>query len=144
MADNTVVVGTTRTRGRFLAEAREQFLVVDSTDGRGGRGQAWLAGELLLAALGACATSSVTHFAREENIPLDDVEATVSYTRHPTDPTSYEEVVLDVTTWGVGQHEAEHLVGLYTENCPVFGTVSRGAQVKVAVLARPEAARDDR
>lgn len=144
MADNSVVVGTTRNRGRFLAEARERFLVVDSTEGRGGPGQAWLAGELLLAALGACATSSVTHFAREEDIPLDDVEATVSYTRHPTDPTSYEEIVLNVTTWGVGQDVAEHLVRLYTENCPVYGTTSRGGKVEVVVVARPEARRDDR
>ncbi|MBM9508221.1 OsmC family protein [Actinacidiphila acididurans] len=144
MADNTVVVGTTRTQGRFLAEARERLLVVDSTDSRGGRGQAWLAGELLLAALGACATSSVTHFAREEAIALDDVEAKVSYTRHPTDPTAYEEVVLEVTTWGVTREEADLLVRLYTENCPVYGTTSRGATVRVAVDARTGRAEADR
>jgi uncharacterized OsmC-like protein len=136
MADNTVVVGTTRTQGRFLAEARERLLVVDSTDGRGGRGQAWLAGELLLAALGACATSSVTHFAREEGIALDDVEATASYTRHPTDPTAYEEVLLEVTTWDVTQEQAELLVRLYTENCPVYGTTSRGGKVRLVVRAQ--------
>jgi uncharacterized OsmC-like protein len=135
--DDSVTVGTTRTQGRFLAQARGQFLVTDSTAGRGGLGEAWLAGELLLGALGTCAVSSVTHFAREEGAALDDVESTVGYTRDESDPTRYEEVVLEVTTWGVGQETAERLTRLYTENCPVFGTVSRGGKVRVEVTALP-------
>jgi uncharacterized OsmC-like protein len=135
--DDSVTVTTTRTTGRFLAEAREQFLVTDSTGGRGGRGQAWLAGELLLASLGTCAVSSVTHFAREEGASLDDVEAAVGYTRDDADPTRYEEVVLTVTTWGVTQQTAERLTRLYTENCPVYGTVSRGGKVTLQVRGLP-------
>jgi uncharacterized OsmC-like protein len=133
--DDSVTVTTTRTAGRFLAEAREQFLVTDSTGGRGGLGQAWLAGELLLASLGTCAVSSVTHFAREESASLDDVETTVAYTRDAADPTRYEEVVLSVVTWGVTQETAERLTRLYTENCPVYGTISRGGKVTVDVTA---------
>jgi uncharacterized OsmC-like protein len=134
--DDTVTVTTTRTAGRFLAEARERFLVTDSTGGRGGLGQAWLAGELLLASLGTCAVSSITHFAREEGAALDDVETTVGYTRDAADPTRYEEVVLSVTTWGVDQETGERLTRLYTENCPVYGTISRGGTVTVHVEAR--------
>ncbi|MCF3960140.1 OsmC family protein [Streptomyces fuscigenes] len=135
--DDSVTVTTTRTAGRFLAEAREQFLVTDSTGGRGGRSQAWLAGELLLASLGTCAVSSITHFAREEDAALDDVETTVGYTRDATDPTRYEEVALSVTTWGVDEDTARRLTRLYTENCPVYGTISRGGTVTVALHALP-------
>jgi uncharacterized OsmC-like protein len=135
MADETVTVETTRTPGRFIAGARQRFLVTDSTAGRGGPAEAWLAGELLLAALGTCAVSSVTHFAREEDAGLLDVSATTSYTRHPDDPGRYEIVELTVTTQGVSQTVAERLVKLYTENCPVFGTVSRGAGISVIVRA---------
>jgi hypothetical protein len=35
-------------------------------------------------------------------------------------------VTLEVATEGVTQSTAERLVRLYTENCPVFGTVTRG------------------
>jgi uncharacterized OsmC-like protein len=127
MADlTTVTAELTHTPGRFIACARDQFLVTDSTVSRGGAEEAWTAGELLLAAIGTCTVSSVTYFAREENAPLTDVTAATSYTRDPDDPTRYASVELAVTTHGVSQEAAEHLVQRYTENCPVFGTVSRG------------------
>ncbi|HEY1705069.1 MAG TPA: OsmC family protein [Trebonia sp.] len=123
----TVTTKLTRTPGRFLSRARDQFLVTDSTTGRGGTEEAWTAGELLLSALGTCTVSSVTYYAREENAPLADVTADVSYTRDPDDQTRYASVTLQVTTEGVTQDVAERLVRLYTENCPVFGTVTRGS-----------------
>jgi uncharacterized OsmC-like protein len=138
MSDQTIVnAEITKTPGRFIARARQQFLVTDSTVARGGAEEAWTAGELLLAALGTCAISSVTHFAREEDVELADVTAATSYTRDPDDPTRYGSVELAVTTQGVSQPVAEHLVQLYTENCPVFGTVSRGAGITVTVHAEP-------
>ena len=141
MSDLTTVnVDTTHTTGRFLARARDQFLVTDSTVSRGGAEEAWTAGELLLAAIGTCTVSSVTFFAREEDAPLADVTAATSYERDPDDPTRYARVGLDVTTWGVSQETAEHLVRRYTQNCPVFGTVSRGSGISVSV--RAEAAAD--
>jgi uncharacterized OsmC-like protein len=134
----TVNVQTTRTDGRFIAQARDQFLVTDSTVSRGGTEEAWTAGELLLAALGTCTVSSVTFYARETGAPLADVSAAASYARDPDDPTRYSYVTLEVTTQGVSQEVAEHLVRLYTENCPVFGTVSRGAVISVTVRAETQ------
>jgi uncharacterized OsmC-like protein len=135
----TVSTELTRTPGRFVSRARDQFLVTDSTVSRGGTEEAWTAGELLLAALGTCTVSSVTFYAREEDAPLADVTADVSYTRDPDDPTRYASVTLEVTTEGVTQQTAERLVRLYTENCPVFGTVSRGSGISVRVRAKEAA-----
>jgi uncharacterized OsmC-like protein len=135
----TVNVQTTHTDGRFIAQARDQFLVTDSTVSRGGTEEAWTAGELLLAALGTCTVGSVTFYAREASAPLADVSAATSYARDPDDPTRYSYVALEVTTQGVSQEVAEHLVRLYTENCPVFGTVSRGAVISVTVRAETPA-----
>jgi uncharacterized OsmC-like protein len=123
----TVTAELTRAPGRFIARTRDQFLVTDSTVSRGGTEEAWTAGELLLSAIGTCTVSSVTFFAREENAGLTDVTAATSYARDPDDPTRYASVQLAVTTHGVSQEVAEHLVQRYTENCPVFGTVSRGS-----------------
>jgi uncharacterized OsmC-like protein len=142
MADQmTVDVALTRTPARFIAQTRDLFLVTDSTAGRGGAEQAWMAGELLLAALGTCAVSSVTAFAAEEGLSLDDATASTTSVRHPDDPTRYESIVLTVVTKGVDQAAADHLVKRFTENCPVYGTVSRGANVSwVAVAGLPVAA----
>ncbi len=123
--------------GRFVTEARERFLVTDSTIARGGKAQAWLAGELLLAALSTCAVSSVTAFAREKAYALEDTSATVSSTRHPTDETRYEKVIVSVATRGVSQEQAKELVALFIGSCPVFGTVSRGSALDVLVNGEP-------
>ncbi len=110
MADKlTVAVEQTRTLGRFIAETRDIFMVTDATAPRGGEELAWMAGELLLAALGTCAVSSVSAFAAEEGAPLTDVQATTVSVRHPDDPSRYESLSLSVFTKGVDQATAEHL-----------------------------------
>ncbi len=123
--------------GRFVTEARERFLVTDSTAARGGKAQAWLAGELLLGALSTCAVSSVTAFAREKGYALEDTAATLTSTRHPSDETRYEKITLSATTRGISQEQAKELVSLFIGSCPVFGTVSRGGQVDVLVNEEP-------
>ncbi len=132
----TVDVELTRTQGRFVVSARDRFLVTDAPANRGGAEQAWMANELLLAAIGSCAVSSVAAFAREEDAPLRDVTATAHATRNPDDPTRYALVSLDVVTEGVEQEVADHLVERFMGNCPVWGTVSRGAEVAYTVTAR--------
>jgi uncharacterized OsmC-like protein len=141
MADEmTVVVDLTRSPGRFIAETRDLFLVTDATAGRGGEERSWMAGELLLAALGTCAVSSVSAFAAEEGASLEDVQATTTSVRHPDDPTRYESILLSVITRGVDQATADHLVQRFTENCPVYGTVSRGGNISWVATAEPASA----
>ncbi len=125
MADTmTVAVEQTRSAGRFISQTRDIFLVTDATAPRGGQELAWMAGELLLAALGTCAVSSVAAFAAEEGAPLQEVQASTTSVRHPDDPSRYESIRLNVVTRGVDQATAEHLVQRFTENCPVYGTAS--------------------
>ncbi|RBL86430.1 hypothetical protein DDE05_10440 [Streptomyces cavourensis] len=70
--------------GRYLLSARDQHLVADATASRGGPGQAWLAGELLLAALATCAHAVIESHAKEQGWPLAGV--TVTAPRKPRAP----------------------------------------------------------
>ena len=132
----SVDVELTRTQGRFIARTRDLFLVTDAPANRGGEELAWGANELVLSAIGSCAVSSVAAFAREEGVPLTDVHAEARSARDPEDPTRYAWVALEVTTDGVDQDVAERLVQRFFANCPVWGTVSRGAEVSHTVIAR--------
>ncbi len=133
--DHTVDVTTTGTQGRFVNQAREQLLVADSTVGRGGRAEAWLAAEMLLAAIGTCASSSITFFAREGEHPLADVFVSVHADRQPGDHTRFKLITIEVSTYGIDRATAEELVRQFTATCPVYGTVSRGAEVAIEVVA---------
>lgn len=134
MADKlTVALEQTRTSGRFIARTRDIFMVTDAAAHRGGEELAWLAGELLLSALGTCVVSSVAAFAAEEGAPLQDVQATTTSIRHPDDATRYESITMSVATKGIDQATAERLVQRFTESCPVYGTVSRGGDISWTV-----------
>lgn len=138
MSGTLKLTGTlTPQTGRFIMHARDHFLVTDSTEARGGEAKAWLAGELLLAALATCAVSSVTAFARENHWPLTDVSAEGLSQRHASDETRYEKIVLTIATQGVTSQQAAELVLKFTRHCPVFGTVSRGGEIELIVGGEP-------
>ncbi len=134
--ENVELITTSRV-GRFVAQSRQAVLAIDATPGRGGPGETWAAAELFLAALAACAISSVTHFARVETLPVRDVVARAAVARDPEVENRFAEVVVEVEVIGVDQSTAEHLVELFTASCPVYGTVSRGARVELVITARP-------
>lgn len=68
---------TTRTFGRVLAGAREQYLVVDGPVGNGCPGEAITPAELFLAAVASCGAELMQVLARDEAVPVDAVAVTI-------------------------------------------------------------------
>ncbi|OZI74874.1 OsmC family protein [Bordetella genomosp. 12] len=120
-------------QGRYLLSARDQHLVADATPSRGGPGQAWLAAELLLAALATCAQAVIESSAREQAVVLRCVRVHGEAEADEARPGHYAFVRLDFELEGATQEEARALVGVYLNICPIYGSVSRGAPVTVNI-----------
>lgn len=68
---------STETFGRVLCSARDQHLVVDGPVQNGCPGEAITPAELFLSGVAACGIELVQVLAREENLPLQTVHATI-------------------------------------------------------------------
>jgi uncharacterized OsmC-like protein len=106
---------TTSTFGRVLASARHHHLVVDGPVQNGCPGEAPTPAELFLAAIASCGAELMQVIAREEGVPLDGVEVTVTGTvdrgRQPrADLTLFTEVRVDVVLTGADAARAAALV----------------------------------
>ncbi|MET0208859.1 MAG: OsmC family protein [Burkholderiaceae bacterium] len=124
---------TTRQSGRYLLSARDQHLVADATPSRGGSGEAWMAGELLLAALATCASAVVQDTAHAAGIDIQDVRLDIESETDAADSSHYAFIRIGVTVVGATQSQAEQLVAEFTRVCPIYGSLSRGAPVTVTV-----------
>jgi len=76
--DYTLRAESTRTFGRVLLSARTQHLVVDGPAQNGCPGEAPTPAELFLGGVATCAVELVQVLARERNVELAGVEATIS------------------------------------------------------------------
>lgn len=123
-------------QGRYLLSAREQHLIADATASRGGPGEAWLAAELLLAALATCAQAVIESSAREQGVALRAVRVNGEAEADEARPGHYAFVRLDFELDGATDDQARALVGVYLEICPIYGSVSRGAPVSVTIRGR--------
>lgn len=121
--------------GRYLLSARDQHLVADATPSRGGAGEAWLAGELLLAALATCAHAVIESSAHAQGWTLTRVEITGDSETDGAEPGHYARVHLGFTLTGVTDAQATELVDEYLRICPIYGSVSRGAPVTIDIRA---------
>ncbi|MEF9907151.1 OsmC family protein [Streptomyces sp. P9-A2] len=132
--DITSITGrTTDTPGRLLVTARTNHFV---SDARTGPGEAVQAGELLLSSLASCSLSNIQLHAEERGSGLTGGRAEVSYQRDPQDPTRYTYLRIELLLEGVDQDEADVLVGLFTDSCPIYNTLRRGGHVDVAARVR--------
>ncbi|RJG00994.1 OsmC family protein [Noviherbaspirillum sedimenti] len=129
----TATSALTRQTGRYLLSARDQHLVADATQSRGGPGEAWSAGELLLSALLTCANAVIQSVALERNIALLDARIDGSCEADPERQGHYAHIRLDIQLDGPSQEEAEELVFAFTAVCPIYGSLSRGAPVSLAL-----------
>ena len=120
-------------QGRFLLQARDQHLVVDSSQARGGPGQAWQAAELLLGALVTCSNAVITEQARLDNVLLLNLSIQTSCDPDPDQPGHYKFIQLDYLFSNVSQINAEKWVNQFTLVCPIYGSLSRGAPVQITV-----------
>lgn len=123
--------------GRYLLSARDQHLIADATPSRGGPGEAWLAGELLLAALATCAQAVIESSAREQNVPLRAVRVNGQAEADETKPGHYAFVKLDFELEGVDDAGARALVAVYQQVCPIYGSLLRGAPLSISVAGKP-------
>src|SRR5688500_16353570 len=69
---------TTATFGRVLTSARTHHLVVDGPVQNGCPGEAITPAELFLGGVAACGAELIQVIAREEGVPLDGVDVTIT------------------------------------------------------------------
>lgn len=139
MSTQTVISHLSGLQGRFLLQARNQHLVVDASQGRGGAGEAWQAAELLLGALVTCSNAVITEQARLDGVDLPNLSITASCEPDPEQLGHYRFIQLDYLFTGVSQSHAEKWVDQFKLVCPIYGSLSRGAPVSLTVRTQPSA-----
>ena len=111
----TVRASTTRTFGRVLAGARAHHFVVDGPVQNGCPGEEVTPAELFLAGVASCGAELVQVIAREEGMPLESVDVTMTGVvdrsrQSRSDVTTFTTVHLDLVLGGVSGAQAAALV----------------------------------
>lgn len=132
------------TFGRVLCNARNHHFVVDGPVQNGCPGEAPTPAEIFLSAVAACGVEIMHVIARDENIPLERVEATVhaviDRSNQPReDITLFNRVRLHLVLTGVAAEQGAVLVRGFQRRCPLYGTVA-AATADLAVEYRVETA----
>ena len=132
---NTATIRATSTAmpGRHLIDARHNHFVADSTEARGGRGEAPVATELFLASLATCALAVITDQARQRGLAAHEYRAEVSTRPDPADTTRFERIDFKFHLPGIAKADAEALVEAFTAVCPIYNTAARTTPVSIAV-----------
>ncbi len=110
-----VKAASTTTFGRVLVSARDQHLVADGPVQNGCPGEAVTPAELFLGGVAACAVELVQVLARDEQVNLTAVAATIHGTMDPAnrvreDVNVFNAVTLEFELGGVGDEDAAMLV----------------------------------
>src|SRR5690606_16910099 len=130
---NTVTTRDTNVPGIWVSQARSQLLLSGATPNNGGTDATWYAGELLLAALNTCATSLLHAAADERGWTLEPVRITADSERDSNAPDHSSRLHLHFEVGGVDDSQAVELVDNFKSQCPIYGTVSRGAPTTVSI-----------
>lgn len=106
---------STDTFGRVLCSTRDHHFVVDGPVQNGCPGEEVTPAELFLAGVASCGVELVHVFARQEELPLERVDVSVSGEMDLDDPvredvTVFNSVRVDFTLAGVDPGQAKHLV----------------------------------
>lgn len=115
--------------GRYIVSSRHNHLVSDGRVSQGGPGEAFFAGELLLASLVSCALGLVLKRTRE--LGGEDVVVEAQFLRDPEDATRFREMSLDFRFRGLDAAQAEEAVTFFTARCPIYNTLHRGGPIIV-------------
>jgi|SRR5579871_764467 len=110
-----VHASSTTTFGRVLVSARDQHLVVDGPVQNGCPGEAVTPAELFLGGVAACAVELVQVLARDQQVNLTAVAATINGVMDPAnrvreDVNVFNAVTLEFELAGVGDEDAAMLV----------------------------------
>jgi uncharacterized OsmC-like protein len=106
---------STRTFGRVLMQARQHHIVVDGPIQNGCPGEALTPAELFLGGVASCGAELIQVIARDEGIPLESVDATVTgsvdRSNQPrADVTVFTSVHVDIVLTGCNGAQAAALV----------------------------------
>jgi uncharacterized OsmC-like protein len=117
--DYEVRAQTTRIFGRIIASARQQHLVVDGPVQNGCPGEAMTPAELFLGGVAVCGAELLQVIAREQSLPLDAVDVTITGTvdrsrQTRTDLTTLNRVRLEIVLSGTNDAHAAALVEGFT------------------------------
>jgi uncharacterized OsmC-like protein len=101
--------------GRVLCDCREHHFVVDGPVHNGCPGEEVTPAELFLAGIASCGVELLQVFAREEGLPLEDVQVEISGEIEPQNPVRsdlmlFNRVRIGFQTTGVSTEDAGHLV----------------------------------
>ncbi|NLZ10967.1 MAG: OsmC family protein [Alcaligenaceae bacterium] len=119
--------------GRYLLNARDQHLVVDASESRGGQGQAWQAAELLLGALQTCSHAVIGDEAAKRNWVGYGLKIEARSETDDDRPGHYRVIELDYRFTGLNEHQAQELVDTFTAVCPIYGSLARGSNVTIRI-----------
>jgi putative redox protein len=108
----------------------------------GGKDAGPNATELLMAALGACATITVQMYAERHQFPLEGVRATLSHTRvlaeNPGDSgpkiAMVDELAMEVSFTGELSEEQRNRLFEIANRCPVHRMLTSGVRVQSRLL----------
>jgi uncharacterized OsmC-like protein len=103
------------TFGRVLVNTRDQHLIVDGPAANGCPGEAIGPAELFLGGVATCGVELIQVLARELNVPLQRIAATIEAEQDPSkrarqDVSTFTSVRLQLRLSGVSQEQAQDLV----------------------------------
>lgn len=111
----TVHAETTRTFGRVLAGARDHHIVIDGPEQNGCPGEELTPVEVFLAAVASCGAELIEVIARDERVPLDGVQVSMTGVvdrsrQKRADVTLFTRVRMEIVLSGADDARAAALV----------------------------------
>ena len=127
-----------RVAGKKLeAHARHHYVVTDRPPDEGGTDEGCTSGELLLMAVGSCATGSLRNFLDARRAPVDGLQTALSFAPS-SQPEARDKIVITVTLpAGLGAFSDDEICAATTSG-RVVSRVKLGSEVEVRV-ERPAA-----
>ncbi len=96
-------------RGKALNQARTNHWVLDSS----GHPETVSTVESFLAGISACGVTMLDGIARDEALPLSQIEVTIDGARPAADTSSFSQIDMRFLFKGLSQQQAERLVDVY-------------------------------
>lgn len=106
---------STDTFGRVLCSARDQHLIVDGPVQNGCPGEAITPAEIFLSGVAACGVELIQVLAKQQNVPLRSVSASIEATQNPSAPVRadvnvFNSVHITLDLGGLSREQGQDLV----------------------------------
>jgi uncharacterized OsmC-like protein len=131
--------------GRAIVTARDNHFVVDSVPPLGGPNEELNPLDLILGALATCGTFVYEAAAKERNIPLTEIAATVEADFDPRgvkgEPVNprIQALRVHMDLSGADEEQAAKLAEQFQARCPIYTTLSRAAPIEITSGEKGEA-----